>query len=156
MSYPDILHHHDAKDWLLPPTPIDARPVDRLRPFQGAETSAKGRSGVDRLSIEFHLDTVKALIATHARIDHVGPIPFWGKEAPKWVKQGRCRLGFEQLLTVDSHQAHLKKVRLLTETARPAIVIAGNGMCSSGRIVNYLIAMLHDLRHNVLFVGYRA
>jgi len=156
MSYADILHYHGAKDWLLPPTPIDAQPVDRLRPFRGAETSAKGRSGVDRLSTEFHLDAVKALIATHVRIDHVGPIPFWDKEALKWVKQGRCQLGFEQLPTVDSHQAHLKMVRYLTETARPAIVIAGNGMCRSGRIVNYLIAMLHDLRHNVLFVGYRA
>lgn len=156
MSYPDILHHHGAKNWLLLPTPIDAQPVDRLRPFQGAETSAKGRSGVDRLSIEFHLDTVKALIATDVRIDRVRPIPLWDKEALKPVKQGRCQLSFEQLLTVDSHQANLKKVRHLTETARPAIVIAGNGMCSSGRIVNYLIAMLHDLRHNVLFVGYRA
>jgi metallo-beta-lactamase family protein len=29
-------------------------------------------------------------------------------------------------------------------------------MCSSGRIVNYLKAMLSDPRHNVLFVGYQA
>jgi len=41
-------------------------------------------------------------------------------------------------------------------SARPAIVIAGNGMCSSGRIVNYLKAMLGEPRHNVLFVGYQA
>ncbi len=47
-------------------------------------------------------------------------------------------------------------VRHLTSTARPAIVIAGNGMCSGGRIVNYLKAMLGDKRHNVLFVGYQA
>ncbi|WP_296217716.1 MBL fold metallo-hydrolase RNA specificity domain-containing protein [Pseudomonas sp. UBA2684] len=82
--------------------------------------------------------------------------PFWDNEALQRVKQGRNPLGFEQLLTVDSHQAHLAMVRHLTETARPAIVIAGNGMCSSGRIVNYLKAMLHDARHNVLFVGYQA
>jgi metallo-beta-lactamase family protein len=47
-------------------------------------------------------------------------------------------------------------VRHLAETARPAIVIAGNGMCSNGRIINYLKAMLGDKRHNVLFVGYQA
>ncbi len=47
-------------------------------------------------------------------------------------------------------------VQYLARTARPAIVIAGNGMCSSGRIVNYLKAMLGDSRHNVLFVGYQA
>ena len=43
-----------------------------------------------------------------------------------------------------SHQARLAMVRHLAATARPAIVIAGSGMCSSGRIVNYLKAMLHD------------
>ena len=47
-------------------------------------------------------------------------------------------------------------VNRLTQTAQPAIVIAGNGMCSSGRIVNYLKAMLGDERHDVLFVGYQA
>ena len=82
--------------------------------------------------------------------------PFWDNEALQRVKQGRNPLGFEQLLTVDSHQAHLAMVRHLASTARPAIVIAGNGMCSSGRIVNYLKAMLHDPRHDVLFVGYQA
>ncbi|SFO79780.1 MBL fold metallo-hydrolase [Pseudomonas borbori] len=82
--------------------------------------------------------------------------PFWDNEALKRLKQGRNPLGFEQLLTVDSHQAHLAMVRHLTTTARPAIVIAGNGMCSSGRIVNYLKAMLHDPRHDVLFISYQA
>ncbi|MNQ49660.1 Ribonuclease [compost metagenome] len=82
--------------------------------------------------------------------------PFWDNEALQRLKQGRNPLGFEQLLTVDSHQAHLAMVRHLTATARPAIVIAGNGMCSSGRIVNYLKAMLHDPRHDVLFIGYQA
>lgn len=47
-------------------------------------------------------------------------------------------------------------VNRLAQTAQPAIVIAGNGMCSSGRIVNYLKAMLADPRHDVLFVGYQA
>ena len=82
--------------------------------------------------------------------------PFWDNEALERAKQGRKPLAFEQLLTVDSHQAHLAMVRHLVQTARPAIVIAGNGMCSSGRIVNYLKAMLHDPRHDVLFIGYQA
>ena len=47
-------------------------------------------------------------------------------------------------------------VSRLAQTAQPAIVIAGNGMCSSGCIVNYLKAMLGDERHDVLFVGYQA
>lgn len=82
--------------------------------------------------------------------------PFWNQEALKRVQSGRRPLGFDQLITVDSHSEHLRMVEHLTRTARPAIVIAGNGMCSSGRIVNYLKAMLSDSRHNVLFVGYQA
>lgn len=82
--------------------------------------------------------------------------PFWNQEALKRVKSGRRPLGFEQLITVDSHDDHMRMVQHLARTARPAIVIAGNGMCSSGRIVNYLKAMLGDKRHNVLFVGYQA
>ncbi|OEC35328.1 metallo-beta-lactamase family protein [Pseudomonas cuatrocienegasensis] len=82
--------------------------------------------------------------------------PFWDDEALQRVRQGRKPLGFEQLLTVDSHRAHLAMVKRLTQTSQPAIVIAGNGMCSSGRIVNYLKAMLGNIRHNVLFVGYQA
>lgn len=82
--------------------------------------------------------------------------PFWNQEALKRVQSGRRPLGFEQLITVDSHGDHLRMVQHLARNARPAIVIAGNGMCSSGRIVNYLKAMLGDSRHNVLFVGYLA
>ncbi|AHL76135.1 metallo-beta-lactamase [Stutzerimonas stutzeri] len=82
--------------------------------------------------------------------------PFWNQEALKRVQSGRRPLGFEQLITVDSHSDHLRMVQHLARTARPAIVVAGNGMCSSGRIVNYLKAMLSDSRHNVLFVGYQA
>ncbi|WP_124311846.1 hypothetical protein ACLBNB_22785 [Pseudomonas chlororaphis subsp. aurantiaca] len=33
------------------------------------------------------------------------------------------------------------------------IVIAGNGTCVNGQVVNYLKSMLCDRRYNVLFVG---
>lgn len=39
---------------------------------------------------------------------------------------------------------------------RPAIVLAASGMCSGGRIVNYLKALLPDPRTDVVFVGYQA
>ncbi|MGE8502057.1 MAG: MBL fold metallo-hydrolase RNA specificity domain-containing protein [Pseudomonas sp.] len=81
---------------------------------------------------------------------------FWDAEAKARLKEGRNPMTFRNLLTVDSHKAHLAMVNRLTQTAQPAIVIAGNGMCSSGRIVNYLKAMLGDERHDVLFVGYQA
>jgi len=82
--------------------------------------------------------------------------PFWNQEARDRDQSGRRPLAFEQLITIDSHSDHQRIVNHLTQTARPAIVIAGGGMCSGGRIVNYLKAMLGDKRHNVLFVGYQA
>jgi metallo-beta-lactamase family protein len=80
----------------------------------------------------------------------------WDKEARKKMTAGRHPLAFEQLTTIDDHATHLQTVEYLTKTARPAIVIAASGMCSGGRIVNYLKAMLGDPRHDVLFVGYQA
>ncbi|MBP0048101.1 MBL fold metallo-hydrolase [Marinobacterium sp. AK62] len=82
--------------------------------------------------------------------------PFWDEEAHGLLKQGRHPLAFDNLLTVDSHHDHLKMVHHLAQSGRPAIVIAGSGMCNAGRIVNYLKAMLGDERHDVLFVGYQA
>lgn len=81
---------------------------------------------------------------------------FWDVEARERLGEGRNPLGFEQLLTVDDHGAHVRMVRHLAETARPAVVIAASGMCAGGRIMNYLKAMLGDARHNLLFVGYQA
>ncbi len=81
---------------------------------------------------------------------------FWNEEAQERVQSGRRPLAFEQLITVDSHADHQRILNHLITSARPAIVIAGSGMCTSGRIVNYLKAMLGDPRHDVLFVGYQA
>lgn len=80
----------------------------------------------------------------------------WDKEARRKLAAGRHPLAFEQLTTIDDHKTHLQTVDYLARTARPSIVIAASGMCSGGRIVNYLKAMLGDARHDVLFVGYQA
>lgn len=80
---------------------------------------------------------------------------YWNEEARARLAEGRDPLGFGQLISVDTHARHQQVVNYLKSTGRPAIVIAGNGMCSGGRIVNYLKAMLGDPRHEVLFVGYQ-
>lgn len=82
--------------------------------------------------------------------------PYWNAQAQARVERGQSPLGFPQLITIDSHEQHLRTVNYLASTLRPAIVIAGNGMCSAGRILNYLKAMLRHPRHNVLFSGYQA
>lgn len=82
--------------------------------------------------------------------------PFWDEEAIRRVRSGRRPLAFEQLITIDSRADHQRTVNHLAQTGRSAVVIAGGGMCSGGRIVNYLKAMLGNTRHNVVFVGYQA
>ena len=82
--------------------------------------------------------------------------PWWNAEALKRLTHGRRPLGFEQLLTVETHAQHQAMVNRLAQTRQPAIVITGSGMCTAGRVVNYLKAMLGEPRHNVVFVGYQA
>jgi metallo-beta-lactamase family protein len=82
--------------------------------------------------------------------------PFWDAEARGKLKRGRKPLTFEQLTTIDNHRDHLHTVDYLRRKARPCIVIAASGMCSGGRIVNYLKAMISDPRTDILFSGYQA
>lgn len=82
--------------------------------------------------------------------------PFWDKEAKASIATGRHPLSFEQLTTVNDHREHLRTVRYLKESRRPAIVIAASGMCSGGRVVNYLKALIGDPKTDILFVGYQA
>lgn len=75
-----------------------------------------------------------------------------------WKPEARVEdaLRFPQLLTIDSAEQHHKVVNYLSSTLRPAVVIAGSGMCNGGRIVNYLKNMLRHPRHNILFTGFQA
>jgi metallo-beta-lactamase family protein len=82
--------------------------------------------------------------------------PMWDKEAKSRLKGARHALNYEQLLTVNDHKTHLQTVSYLAKTARPAIVIAASGMCTGGRVVNYLKALLPNKRTDILFVGYQA
>lgn len=80
----------------------------------------------------------------------------WDKEARQRVGAGRHPLSFEQLTTVESHQQHLQVLDYLANRKVPAIVIAASGMCSGGRIVNYLTRFIELSTTDVLFVGYQA
>ncbi|WOD12581.1 MBL fold metallo-hydrolase [Pseudomonas sp. NyZ704] len=78
-TYPAIQHHGAVSGvtgschqlWL---TPHDSILID-CGLFQGAETSGQGADG-DSLGIEFPLDSIHALIATHVHIDHIGRLPW--------------------------------------------------------------------------------
>ncbi|OBU24936.1 MBL fold metallo-hydrolase [Photobacterium aquimaris] len=80
----------------------------------------------------------------------------WAKEAKHRRYMGRHPLAFEQCITIDSHADHIKLVNRLQHSGEPAIIVAASGMCSGGRVVNYLKALLADKRTDIIFAGYQA
>ena len=81
---------------------------------------------------------------------------FWGQEARQALAAGDQPLVFDNLMTVADHQQHLWTVDYLRRKAPPAVVIAASGMCTGGRVVNYLKALAGDARTDIVFCGYQA
>jgi len=46
--------------------------------------------------------------------------------------------------------------KALNDRTRPAVIVAGSGMVTGGRIVHHLLHRLSDPRHALVFVGYQA
>ncbi len=144
-----------ARDVALASSDMPPLPSGERAGVRGTEPSAKAKPHTEPNwpELPIILDSPLASRFTEA---YRNLKPYWNQEARERIQSGRRPLAFEQLVTIDSHSDHQSVVNHLAQTARPAIVIAGGGMCSGGRIVNYLKAMLGDKRHNVLFVGYQA
>jgi metallo-beta-lactamase family protein len=77
---------------------------------------------------------------------------FWDQEARDLQQQGDHPFDFKALYAVRTYQDHQK---LLTVSG-PAIIIAGSGMCTGGRIVDHLEQGLNDPTNDIIFVGYQA
>ncbi|EIK51308.1 beta-lactamase domain-containing protein, partial [Stutzerimonas stutzeri TS44] len=80
MRYP-IIRHHGARDGVtgschqLHMNAASSLLID-CGLFQGDDAGAAYTAGANRLTIEFSVATVKALVVTHVHIDHVGCIPY--------------------------------------------------------------------------------
>ncbi len=81
---------------------------------------------------------------------------FWGEEAQHRMRTADQPLVFENLTTVGGHREHRSTVDYIERHELPAVVIAGSGMCTGGRVVNYLKRFLDDPRTDIVFVGYQA
>ncbi|ABZ76066.1 beta-lactamase domain protein [Shewanella halifaxensis HAW-EB4] len=104
-------------------------------------------------SIEIIIDSPMAANFTEQYIEYKN---LWDSEAKAVLAQQRHPLDFSQLYTIDSHQDHLAVVNYLSSRQKPAIVIAASGMCTGGRIINYLQRFLAEPTADILFVGYQA
>lgn len=76
----------------------------------------------------------------------------WDREARELLEDGDHPVDFQGLYAVRTHRDHQR----LLAYDRPAVILAGSGMCTGGRIVNHLKQGLEDPRNDILFVGYQA
>ncbi len=76
----------------------------------------------------------------------------WDREARELLADGDHPVDFDGLYAVRTHRDHQKLLAL----DEPAVILAGSGMCTGGRIVNHLKQGLEDPRNDILFVGYQA
>ena len=81
--------------------------------------------------------------------------PFWDEEATQLLKIDDQPLVFENMTTIGDHDEHESTLNYLRKRDVPAIIIAGSGMCTGGRVVNYLKAFVGEEDADVVFVGYQ-
>jgi metallo-beta-lactamase family protein len=77
---------------------------------------------------------------------------YWDQDARRLHRRGDHPLDFDGLYVVERHRDHRK----LCDVRDAAIIIAGSGMCSGGRIVNHLQQGIENPANDILFVGYQA
>lgn len=81
---------------------------------------------------------------------------FWGDEAQRILTIDSQPLIFKNLVEIDNSAEHKGLVDHLIRTRKPAIVIAGSGMCNGGRVLDYLKAFLGHETTDIIFVGFQA
>lgn len=81
---------------------------------------------------------------------------YWGDEAQRVLTIDEQPLVFENLTTVRNHAEHMDLLAYIDKHELPAIVVAGSGMCTGGRVVNYLKRFVGQPETDVVFAGYQA
>jgi len=106
---------------------------------------------LDRIKIKVpvFIDSPLGLKITKIYADLEG---FWDQEAKNLKAAGDHPLDFKNLYAVEKYRDH----KQLMEMQGPAIIIAGSGMCTGGRIVDHLEQGLQDPKNDLFFVGYQA
>jgi metallo-beta-lactamase family protein len=77
---------------------------------------------------------------------------YWDKEARDLEQRGDHPIDFRGLYAVENHRDHLK----LCQSNGPAVILAGSGMCTGGRIIDHLQNGIEQPENDILFVGYQA
>ena len=82
-------------------------------------------------------------------------LEYWDEEAREVLTIDKQPLVFKNLLEIEKGDEHRETLNYLMKSGKPAIIIAGSGMCTGGRVVDYLKAFLGRENTDVVFVGYQ-
>ena len=81
---------------------------------------------------------------------------YWDKESKRRLRRGDDPFLFPGIVSIKDHREHLRMIKQLRKGGGPAIIIAGGGMCTGGRVINYLKSFLSDPSSDIIFIGYQA
>lgn len=123
--------------------------IDRIRAKSTDAAATEAEQGRAIHEVPVFVDSPLGLEITRIYSSLAG---FWDQESQALLKEGDHPIDFKHLVAVRSYQDHQKALTF----PGPAIVIAGSGMCTGGRIVDHLADGLADSKNDVLFVGYQA
>ncbi len=112
---------------------------------------SEGRSLMHRVDV-----LVDSPLASRFTSLYDGLQEYWSDEARHLMRTDDQPLVFENLVTIGDHGEHKDTMEYIAKRELPAVVIAGSGMCTGGRVVNYLKKFLDDERTDIVFCGYQA
>jgi len=81
---------------------------------------------------------------------------YWSEEANQVLTVDNQPFVFQNLMEVDQAGESRGNIEYLKRSGKPAIVIAGSGMCTGGRIVEYLKTFISQPTTDIVFVGFQA
>lgn len=99
--------------------------------------------------IPIYVDSPLASAITEVFKYHDG---YMNQQTQQAISQGDSPFEFLNLRFIDDQQ----ESKSLNVDKRPMIIIAGSGMCESGRILHHLHNNIEDSRNTILVVGYMA
>jgi len=100
-------------------------------------------------SIPIYVDSPLATNITEVFKYHLA---YFDQSTRQAIKQGDSPFEFLNLRYISSQE----ESKRLNDDKRPVVIIAGSGMCESGRILHHLKNNIEDSRNTILVVGYMA
>jgi metallo-beta-lactamase family protein len=99
--------------------------------------------------VPVYLDSPMAMRITEVLRRHPESL---GEEVAQMIRNGERPFDFQGLTLCGS----VEESKSINEVKGGAVIIAGSGMCTGGRIKHHLINNIGDSRNLILFVGYQA